>query len=326
MIRNLVIVHDTIVGFNLQYDLQWLWKLGISTEGKRYWCCQVAEFILNNQTTPYPSLDSVAEKYFNEHKLDVVSTEYWDKGINTDEIPWAILSEYAEKDAELTEKVYLKQKELMPASKRNLVSLNMQDMATLAEMRMAGMKLDETYAQQQQASLLSEIESVRVELDLLHSVPSFNWSSNDHLSALLYGGVIVEKVRKPVGVYKSGLKVGQPRYRIEEVEYHLPRMYQPIKNSAMSKAGVWSTSEDTLVKLNDGSTLISGILKIRELTKLYGTYFAGIPQRILDSHWPIGMVHGSFNQCVAVTGRLTSTKPNLQNMPEAALKMIVSRF
>ena len=91
------------------YDLQWMWKSGLDLTGKKFWCCQVAEFILNNQRTPYPSLDEAAEKYTGEKKLDVVKTEYWDKGINTDQVPWDILSAYAIKDAELTEKVYLAQ-------------------------------------------------------------------------------------------------------------------------------------------------------------------------------------------------------------------------
>jgi DNA polymerase I-like protein with 3'-5' exonuclease and polymerase domains len=317
---------STLVGFNLAYDLQWLWKQGISTEGKKLWCCQVAEFIINDQTTPYPSLDDTGFKYTGQRKLDVVKTEYWDKGINTDQIPFDILAEYAIQDVNLTEAVYLKQLELITPERRNLFSIAMQDMAVLAEMRWHGMKYDEAYARQKQQELLDEIERTKGELDLLHSVPSFNWNSSDHLSALLYGGTIVEDVRVPNGYYKTGAKVGQPKFKIEQVVYHLPRIYKPLPKTEAEKGGVWSTSEDVLTKLDDGTALISGILKIRGLSKLLGTYFEGIPKKATESHWSADMVHGQFNQCVAVTGRLSSTNPNLQNMPPQALKMFTSRY
>jgi len=79
-------------------------------------------------------------------------------------------------------------------------------------------------------------------------------------------------------------------------------------------------------KLDDGTELISGILKIRGLSKQYGTYFKGIPDKATESYWKDGMVYGQFNQCVATTGRLSSSGPNMQNIPESALTMFTSRF
>jgi DNA polymerase I-like protein with 3'-5' exonuclease and polymerase domains len=317
---------DLIVGFNLAYDLQWLWKLGVSTEGKKFFCCQVAEFLINDQTTPYPSLDDAAQKYLNRQKLDVVKTEYWEKGIDTPDIPPEILAEYALVDVELTAGVYLKQLELITAKRKNLFSIAMQDMAVLAEMRFNGMKYSPEFANQKQQELLEQVEAIKRELNLLHNVPTFNWASNDHLSALLYGGVIEEEVKVPVGFFKSGAKVGQAKFGRQIIKHNLPRIYKPIRGTAMKKEGVWSTDEATLQKLDDGTTLISGILKIRELSKLYGTYFLGIPKKAAESNWNAGMVYGQFNMCVAVTGRLSSTGPNLQNMPDAALRMFTSRF
>jgi DNA polymerase I-like protein with 3'-5' exonuclease and polymerase domains len=315
-----------IIGFHLAYDLEWLWKLGISTEGKKFYCCQVAEFILNNQTTPYPSLDDVAHKYTGERKLDVVKTEYWDKGINTDEIPWDVLAEYARRDVALTEAVYLKQQELIPAEKQKLIGLAMQDMQVLAEMRFNGMRFDRQYAQEQEQRLLREIDELKRGLDLLHSIPSFNWASTHHLSALLYGGQIEEVVKVPAGNFKSGKRVGEIKFKNEVRVHRLPRRYKPLRDTAMAKDGVWSTDEDTLRKLNDGTSLIAGILRLRELSKLNGTYFAGIPERAVECHWQTGYIYGQFNQCVAATGRLSSSKPNLQNIPSEALKMFTSRW
>ena len=315
-----------IVGFHLAYDLEWLWKAGIKTEGKKFFCCQVAEFVLNSYTTPYPSLNDVAQKYLNRQKLDVVEKEYWDKGINTDQIPWDILAEYALRDVELTEAVYLKQLELIPASKQKLISLKMQDMAVLAEMRSAGMKYNREYAEQQAKRIREEIHEIQQRLNLLHNIPTFNWASGDHLSALLYGGEIIEKKRIPVGKYMTGAKVGETRYRIDEIVHSLPRLYKPIRGSELKKQGVWATDEDALRKMDDGTELISGILKLRELSKLCGTYYEGIPELARSCFWNSSFLYGNFNQCVAATGRLSSSKPNLQNISGDALKMFVSRF
>ena len=84
---------DLIIGFNIKFDIHWLRRAGITIDLLRHrvWDCQLAEFILEAQSTPYPSLNNTCAKYNVPLKLDVVKLEYWDKGINTDEIPRDIL-------------------------------------------------------------------------------------------------------------------------------------------------------------------------------------------------------------------------------------------
>ena len=318
----------TIVGFNLAYDLAWLWKLGyVAPAAQRFFCCQVAEYILDNQKTPYPSLDRVAQKYLNQQKLAVVEDEYWGKGINTDAIPRPVLAEYTLQDIRITAGVYLKQLELIPASKKTLISLAMQDMVVLADMRRNGMKFDFNHARRESEKITAEISEIKCKLDLLHTVPSFNWASNDHLSSLFYGGTIVTDERVPVGVYKSGAKVGQIRYKVEKKEHTLPRIFKPLRGTELKKAGYWSTDDDTLKKLRGGNRdLLEGVKRIRELSKLQGTYFDGLPNLAKEHNWPEGYIHGQFNQVVTRTGRLSSTKPNLQNNPEVADRCFISRY
>lgn len=86
---------SVLVGFNFKYDLHWLIKHGLVVNVP-VWDVQLAEFILSNQTNRFPSLAATCEKYGISKKLDVVATEYWDKGINTDQIPWEVLEEYSE--------------------------------------------------------------------------------------------------------------------------------------------------------------------------------------------------------------------------------------
>lgn len=100
-----------VVGFNIKFDLHWMRRLGFNVSNWRIWDCQIAEYMLSSQQNKYPSLNATAESYGLGSKLDVISEEYWEKGIDTDEIPINILEDYLKQDLELTYQVYLKQLE-----------------------------------------------------------------------------------------------------------------------------------------------------------------------------------------------------------------------
>lgn len=302
-----------VVGFNLKYDLHWLKRL-YDYIPERVWDCQLCEFLLGRQSPAYPDLDTVAKKYTGEGKSRKVE-EYWDSGVNTDQIPREVLAEYALKDAELTYNIYLRQREILPATQRRLFSLMCQDLLVLQEMEWNGIKINEDLAAAKVKELEARIFEIQSELTLFHSVPGFNWASPDHLSALLYGGTIVQTIKEPNGFFKSGAKVGQPKFKNVAKEYKLPRIYKPVRGSALKKEGYYSVEESYLRKLKGNSTLIDGILELKGLEKLISTYLRGFPKRRAEMYWPENTIHTTFNQCVASTGRLTSTKPNCQNLP-----------
>ena len=316
----------TIVGFNLKYDLHWLRKSGYDLSGKRYWCCQTAEFTLGRQLSPYPGLGDTAASYDLGSKLSVIEDEYWSKGIQTTEIPRDVLAEYAIQDVELTKNVFLKQQELVQPRQKVLFSLLMQDMAVLQEMEWNGLRFDKEGALKRADELDSRIQGLQHELGCFHAVPNFNWASNDHLSALLYGGTIVERKRVPVGVYKSGDHKGEIKYGYELVSHRLPRRYNPVRGSANAKAGTWSVEEQYLQKLTGDRKLIDGILQIKVWKKLVSTYLRGLPQKHEEAHQPDGYVHGQLVQVVAKTGRLASNSPNLQNISADAQDIFISRY
>lgn len=109
---------DIIVGFNCKFDLHWLANIGVDIRCiKRVWDCQIAEFLLSAQRNPYNSLNDACIKYNIPLKLDVVKTEYWDKGIDTDQIPPPVLQEYLEADLDRTERVFKIQHELFTGEK-----------------------------------------------------------------------------------------------------------------------------------------------------------------------------------------------------------------
>lgn len=325
-LRDLIAKATILVGFNFKYDLHWLRRIGIDFSGKRVWCGQTAEFTLRRMQHPYPSLDGTAANYNLGRKLSTIEEKYWSQGINTHEIPQAELAEYAEQDARLTLDIYFAQQAAVPAHQTTLFSLLMQDLLVLEEMEWNGLKFDKEGALAEAEKVEAEIAEIQKKVDLYHTVPCFNWGSSDHLSALLYGGTIVEKKRIPIGVYKSGDKVGQPRYRVELIEHHLPRRYTPIRGSANKKPGTWSVDEGYLTRLRGDKDLIESILTIKEYKKLVSTYLRGLPKKQEEGHQPDGYIHGQLVQCVAATGRLASNSPNLQNISGKATHIFTSRY
>lgn len=99
-----------VVGHNIKFDLHWLCNIGIDIKTiKRVWDTQIAEFLLEAQRNPYNSLNDTLDKYGFPRKLDVVKSDYWDKGRDTTEVPTEILREYLERDLLSTELVFKEQ-------------------------------------------------------------------------------------------------------------------------------------------------------------------------------------------------------------------------
>lgn len=107
----------------------------------------------------------------------------------------------------------------------------------------------------------------------------------------------------------AGLKfnLGSPK-QLGEVLFEVLK----LDSAKKTKTGQYATGEDVLQKLRDKHPVVEDILNYRELTKLKSTYVDSLPELINPK---TGRVHTSFNQTVAVTGRLSSTSPNLQNIP-----------
>ena len=127
-IQEIINAHDCIIGFNLKFDLHWLVRYGIVLSGTKVFDTQLAEFIISNQSVPFPSLHSTALFYGLDGKLDVVKTEYWDKGIDTPDVPEEILQEYLKQDVLQTWEVFCKQQDRIGEEKRVLLSLANQDL------------------------------------------------------------------------------------------------------------------------------------------------------------------------------------------------------
>ena len=323
-----------LILFNGKFDLHWLRRIGITIPIRLpIWDCQLAEFILANQRKPYPALEEACSRYGIGHKIDVIKNEYWDKGIDTDQIPSEILHDYLTQDVSLTYQLYLKQKELfnLPEhhSKRKVFILGCFDLLALEEMEWNGYKFDVEAALSKAATLAKECNEIDTELAMFYPDIPINYSSPDNISAVLYGGVVRETIKLPMGTYKTGKRAGEIKYQNVEQQYTLPRLVEPLKGSELAKEGFYSTNEDVLNSLPTKGTakkLIALLLKRRGLEKLRATYYEGVPKLIREHCWQQQLVHGNLNQCVTNTGRLSATKPNQQNMSGEVKKLCVSRY
>lgn len=326
-VHNRLLNAELIVGFNFKFDLHWLLKYGVKEiKTKQLWDVQIAEFILSNQTYRFPSLNETCAKYGLEQKEDVVKNEYWDKDIQTTEIPWDILSTYATKDAELTLQCYHEQIKRMSPAQIKLCYLQCQDLYILQEMEANGIPFDEQLCEERAKGVNDQISEIKKKLSSIYPNVPINFASNDHLSAFLYGGTIKEDGKEHIGFYKTGARAGQPKYKNIEIEHTLPRLFTPLKGSAMKKEGMFATDEGTLRKLNGKKSLINLILELSKLEKLNGTYYLGLVKLRNEMFWPKGLLHGNFNQTTAATGRLSSSKPNLQNFSSELLDIFISEY
>ena len=322
-----------LIGFNIKHDLHWLRRCGIGFENKRVWDCQIAYFLLQAQRTPFPSLEEVSAHYGGHPKLNVVKRDYWDKGIDTPDVPRELMLEYLEGDLRGTMDVYLAQRKLFEEGdvrRLNLFILDMQDLLVLADMEWNGLKFDTEKAREESVKISGRI--AEIESQLMHRCPNapINWDSVDHVSAYLYGGTITLAEKEPVGFFKTGAKIGQVRYRWKETEYPLPRLVEPLEGTALKrKAGEqedkrWGTGEDVLKQLKNIPE-VDLLLERAKLVKLLD-YLTGFPDLIVEKDWEPNTLHGRFNQCVARTGRLSSSDPNLQNLPDPALALVETRY
>jgi DNA polymerase I-like protein with 3'-5' exonuclease and polymerase domains len=328
-LRSSLLSSDLIVIANAKFELAWSRKYGIDLYNKRIWDVLLCHFILTNQSHPYPSLNDVSEYYGLGTKIDKIA-EYWAKGYQTNEIPYDELEEYLKRDLELTLQVYYKQKEELDRKPhlKSLVNVSMMDTLVLADMETNGLLYDFDLSQERAKGLQEKIASLDEKLANLYDIAGLNWNSNDHLSAILYGGILKIECRVPTertlkdGTVKRGEKNG-----VKEVE--MPRLVEPLKGSECAKQGYWKTAEDVLKSLKakgKAKEIISLVLERSLLDKELNTYALGLPKLYVEKHWEGNLIHGNLNQTRAVTGRLSSSSPNCQNFSEGAKRCIVSRF
>ncbi|OYT17544.1 MAG: DNA polymerase I [Bacteroidetes bacterium 4572_77] len=264
------------IGQNIKFDMAFLKNYNIEVEGP-FFDTMIAHYLL--QPDMRHNMDLLAETYL-DYKTVSIETLIGKKGRNQKTMRDADpvkLSEYAAEDADITLqlKIYF---EPLLAEKKLLdlfTKVEMPLIKVLANMERNGVRIDDQALHLFSAELQIEIKKLSKKI-YTEAGEEFNIASPKQLGEILFGKMkLLEKPKK-------------------------------------TKSGQFSTAEDILVKLEHKHPIIRFILDFRSLSKLKSTYVDALPALInpIDNR-----IHTSYNQTVAATGRLSSTNPNLQNIP-----------
>jgi DNA polymerase I-like protein with 3'-5' exonuclease and polymerase domains len=345
---------DILVGHNIKFDLHWIRNLYPDIKFPNVWDTQLAEFIKTNQKSSMTSLDELSKTY-STPKAKGSLQEYWDAGINTDQIPLDPLFNYLVGDIINTKIIYTEQLNYFLANtkKFELLKLHNKDLLTLQEMEYNGLIFDDHTSQVLKQQTNSEIKSLDDVLKQLFPYDFINYNSSDHLSALLYGGCVKYITRENfTRTLKNGtIKTGD---RAVVRSQFFPRLVEPKKGSEGVKTKklrddelqyenikrirekkpvlqrIYSTDQNILRSLRPkdkkAKAFIATLLKRSELSKLVETYYDGLPKIITKNGWKPNEIHGQFNQTIARTGRLSSSNPNEQNFSGQIKHLFKSRY
>lgn len=325
-----------LVGVNLKYDVAWARRKGVRLpKGLRIFDLQLAEFVLSGQTNSFASMDDLCKLYGFTGKEGGLE-DFWNQGIETRDIPKAIIEEYNLGDTSRTLQIYhaqLKDSRMTPALHK-LILLQGADLLVLQQMEQNGILYDVGGSIKEGDSVLQRVNEIKKELDELVGWPGFNFDSGDHLSCWLYGGVVSLDIFEPVKlVYKSGPRIGQAYtqqkfQRTETKEFE--GLFKPLKKTELKKPGMYQTGEPILrqlpTKTKQQKRVIELLLSLAELSKQVGSFLHALPKIIETKGWADNIIHSTYNQCIARTGRLSSSSPNAQQWPEVVDQFWKSRY
>lgn len=337
-----------LVGQNFKFDLHHLRRMGLwdLCKDRMIWDTMVAEYIITAQDSSMASLNALAGKYGGTQKLDIVK-RLWDAGVQTEEIDRDLLNTYLRGDIENTElvaKAQMKRAKELGLYERVLLMCSTQ-LAT-AEMEWNGLKINEERMDDAYNHMLAELNTLVYDWivklsDRYPGIPDSTWSftSPGIKSALLFGGDIkftehkevgtkeVTRTAKkiPIGVYKNGKHKGQPRYRNVKEVAQVPiiesteRVVTIDSLCGLKPKPQWenvhgySTKDDILKELqfHDETGFVKDLMRMQYLRKQIDTYCVGLKELIFDD----GFIHHNLNHAITTTGRLSSSNPNMQNVP-----------
>ena len=267
---------NKIIGQNLKYDIAVLRNHGIQIN--EFFADTMLMSYATNSTSSRHNLDALAEYYLNTTtiKYEDVMGKGAKKYKSFSEVPIKDATNYAAEDADITLQLYEKLSKIIDKSSTNLLkTIDYPLLFVLLEMEQKGALIDTSHLNELSKDFGTKLLSL---VKKIHEASGsvFNIDSPKQLSEILF-----EKLK----IESKGLK--------------------------KTSTGYFSTSESVLQKLADENEIVKDILEYRSLAKLKSTYTDKISE-ICDQN---SRVHTSYHQAVTSTGRLSSSDPNLQNIP-----------
>ncbi len=264
------------IGQNLKYDFLVLKWYGIKLKGKTF-DTMLAHYVIEPEGRR--SMDLLSAQYLGYEPVSI-ETLIGKKGKNQGtmrDVPVEQVTEYAAEDADITLQLKHCFEPLIIKREVSRVFVEVENplMQVLVDMEFEGVKIDEKFLNDYSKVLEQEIK------------------------------ISEERVFEQAGVR---FNLASPK-QLGDVLFDILKIDAKAKKT---KTGQYATGEEVLAKLAAKHKIVDDILNFRELSKLKSTYVDALPEMINPK---TGRVHTSYAQAVAVTGRLSSTNPNLQNIP-----------
>lgn len=264
------------VGQNIKYDIEVLRHYGVEVRG-RLFDTMIAHYLLQPELRH--NMDYMAEVYLNYRtiRIEELIGPKGKQQANMRDLPPGEIYEYAAEDADITLRLknVLEPKLKEVNAERLFRDIEMPLVNVLADMELAGVRLDTKALQETSLGLGKRLEELEQRI-YQQAGHSFNIASPKQVGDVLFDEMkLVEKPRK-------------------------------------TKKGQFVTSEEVLQQLRGKAPIVADILDYRGLRKLLSTYIEALPKLVNPR---TGHIHTSFNQTVTATGRLSSSDPNLQNIP-----------
>ncbi len=264
-------------GHNLKYDVTVLEQAGAPVEGLAF-DTMIAEWLVNPASTNL-GLKNLAWARLKQHMTPISDLIGTGKGqLTMDRVPVAQAAPYACADVDMTHRLVA---ELTPELREKgawplFTEVEIPLIPVLAAMEMAGVKLDIAFLEQMSGKLAGRLGELETTIQEIVGY-ALNVNSTQQLSDALF---------RDLGLPTQGMR--------------------------RTKTGHYSTAAGVLERLRGQHPVIDLILEHRELAKLKSTYVDALPQMVNPR---TGRVHTSYNQTGTVTGRISSSEPNLQNIP-----------
>lgn len=264
------------VGQNIKYDLTVLGNYGVELRGKMF-DTMIAHYVL--QPELYHGMDYLAEIYLNYETIKITEL-IGAKGKNQKnmrDLAPADICDYACEDTDITLRLKnILEKEIKETGIEELFyKIEMPLIPVLAYMERNGARIDTNALRETSALLGKRLDEIEEEI-FTQAGEAFNIASPKQVGDILFGKLkIVDKPKK-------------------------------------TKTGQFVTSEEVLAQLQNRHPIVKNILQYRGLKKLLSTYIDSLPALVSSR---TGKIHTSYNQTVTATGRLSSSNPNLQNIP-----------
>jgi DNA polymerase-1 len=266
----------TWIGQNLKYDFLVLKWYGVILKGKTF-DTMLAHYVIEPEGRR--SMDILSEQFLGYAPVSIenlIGKKGKNQGTMRD-VPLEQITEYAAEDADITFQLKECFEPLLTKREVKRVFEEVENplMQVLVDMEFEGVKVDEQFLNEYSKVLEADIK------------------------------ISEERVFEQAGVR---FNLASPK-QLGEVLFDILKIDPKAKKT---KTGQYATGEDVLAKLAAKHKIVDDILNFRELSKLKSTYVDALPA-ILNPK--TGRIHTSYAQAVAVTGRLSSTNPNLQNIP-----------